>query len=453
MSNPKIKQIEVDGVLYDLDVEINIKPGTDTFEGYPAEFAVVQKDGDNTGEDDGKSNYTNATHAAVFGNNNRIIATKGDDHNARNGFIGGGLQNFIYAENSSIGAGHNNRVGNQEVNYDDSAIAGGNGNAIDADDSFIGGGSGNAIDLGAKDKGYSGIIAGEDNTVRKERSVIAGGQGNVLDAIDSFIGGSKDNELKGTAVYGFGYRCYLNASAGFVVGIDNILGKTKKLNRVFAIGEGLQSETNYQILLGKWNAYDTGAMLIFGGGTSNTNRKNVYTLRASGTPSERTDLVPKEYVDKLAERVAALEEGGGSGGWNKYHTKFEIRGNTPIIQMPVPSDVDTILFFVRYVEVDAEAIMTTQPYLLTRYVEGFNASFTEPLPLAGDLQNELEGVTLEADFVDADGGTMIDNSANDGDWDAHTFTRNNLLLALTGNGENALYVEDTGYVDVYYQTL
>ena len=133
----------------------------------------------------------------------------------------------------------------------------------------------------------------------------------MLDATNSFIGAGQQNNLKGTAVYGFGYRNHVNASAGFVAGIDNILGETRQVRRTFAIGEGLQSETDYQTLLGKWNAYDTGAALIFGGGNKakdgTITRKNIYTLRASGTPTAKTDLTTKHYVDsKFANLSGAL---------------------------------------------------------------------------------------------------------------------------------------------------
>lgn len=301
-----------------------------------AEHAVVQNDGDDPGVDDGKSNWTNATHAAVFGNNNRIIATEQDDHNARNGFIGGGLLNKIYAENSFIGGGAENEIGNEEVNCDHSGIVAGASNYIDDDFSFIGGGQRNGI-RGANygflggglqnnisgessaiiggtsnsvESKNSAILGGKSNMVEGANSVILGGGSNQLNATYSFIGGS-GNWVKGVSMVVGGQHNKIHGSTGAVFGHNNKIGSfttnasgnvvaTGSVRKaIFAFGSGLQSNTNNQTLLGAYNDYDTGAVLIFGGGTSDTNRKNIYTLRASGIPEEDTDLVTKAFVESL----------------------------------------------------------------------------------------------------------------------------------------------------------
>ena len=78
-----------------------------------------------------------------------------------------------------------------------------------------------------------------------------------------------------------------------------------------ALGYGTIASNNYQMALGKHNVEDTENKyaLIYGNGTSDTDRKNIHTLdfngnawflgnvSVDGTPTNNNDLVTKSYVD------------------------------------------------------------------------------------------------------------------------------------------------------------
>lgn len=305
------------------------------------ETSLVQNDGSEYIQDDGKSNYTNATHAVVFGNNNRIIEHN-DSQDGKNSFIAGGLGNLIYSGNSFIGGGDYNTVGSTTKTTSRSAIIGGTEQLIDAYHGFIGGGRNNTI----KDN-YSGVIGGHTNTINSTHSFVGGGQNNIINinGINAFIGGGQNNTVNNINAFasgignnsngkyaatfgnsntangpgnfiGGGYKHTVSGDHGATLGGNTnevsgnrsvIAGGTyNKLTGVDSFiggGKGLKSETDYQVLFGKYNDYDTGATLIIGGGTKST-PKNIYTLRASGTPSIDTDLTTKHYVDNKFANVA-----------------------------------------------------------------------------------------------------------------------------------------------------
>lgn len=376
------------------------------------ENSIVQNDGLNDGSDDyavdTSSNYTNATHAVVFGNNNRIIK-RNDAQDGKNSFIAGGLGHTIYSGNSFIGGGDYNTVGSTTKTSSRSGIIGGMEQVIDAYHAFIGGGRNNTIN-----DNYSGIVGGhtntidsthsfagggENNNVSGDRSATIGGSSNNVSGVSSatiggalnivsnnfgavaggyqdtvagycsyiggglqnkiessygFIGGGRGNTVDGpysavfnhsnavSSQYGFGTGSgnqLLDGNYGFITGGNNIARGTgvfvtgyannihcrraaifghhnsvgssndalNAISDVFMAGTYLKSNSDGQALFGAYNTPDPDSVVIIGGGSSDTKRKNIYTLRAGGTPTADTDLTTKQYVDgKIADLSGAL---------------------------------------------------------------------------------------------------------------------------------------------------
>ena len=84
-----------------------------------------------------------------------------------------------------------------------------------------------------------------------------------------------------------------------------------------ALGYETIASNNYQVALGKYNVEDTENKyaLIYGNGTSDTDRKNIYTLdfdgnawflgnvSVDGTPTNNNHVVTKSYVDTAIENI------------------------------------------------------------------------------------------------------------------------------------------------------
>lgn len=159
-------------------------------------------------------------------------------------------------------------------------------------------------------------------------------------------------------------------------------------------------------------------------------------------------------IADLEERMAELENGGSTSTvWNKYTTRFQVYGMTPIVELTVPENVNAVLFFIRYVDEDTEITMSTQPYMITRYKWGYSAANYKDQLLVGDLTPEMDNTYLKADFSDEEGFVNIDNSEYDEEWGDFNgeFGCGNLVLALSG--PNADWVDGVGYVEVHYQFL
>ena len=281
--------------------QMYIKPGG-------GEYSIVQFD-DSDDPEAHPPNYTDATHAAVFGNNNIIKITPANE--PTNSFIGGGLGNEVYAKNAFIGGGNYNTIGDQKTNLTRagiiagnknkiqgassysfigsgnvntiinglaSAIVGGQSHSINNQYSFIGGGNTNnisgsssAIDGGNSNKiankcGFIGggeansvlkdcgaAIAGSDNTVSGERSVIAGGYSNTTKGLKSFVGGGADNAASGenSAIIGGTDSAVSNESSVIAGGHANVLNGKKGFiaagdhNTVDGIGPFAQGYRNF----------------------------------------------------------------------------------------------------------------------------------------------------------------------------------------------------------------
>lgn len=121
-------------------------------------------------------------------------------------------------------------------------------------------GSGNLVSYG-----NSSIVTGQQNTLDGGADNVVAGQGNVVSGTENIVSG-KGNRAAGQylAVFGTGHTVSTGAAA------------------VFGIGN--KTSSGYQMVEGKYNVEDTGNTYahIAGGGTSDADRRNIYTLDWEG---------------------------------------------------------------------------------------------------------------------------------------------------------------------------
>lgn len=335
------------------------------------ENSVVQNDGlyDGSGyytiESDPDSNWTNATHAAVFGNNNRVIATVDSTNDADNSFIGGGLSNKIYSKNSVIGGGKENTVGSSQSGYSYSGIIAGYRNNVTASYGFIGSGTENSVQ--AK---YSAIVGGSSNTVSGQYSGTVGGNSNTVSGYYSVAGG-QNNVVDSSGAAAFGINNSVTGKQGFTSGLalqsttaqQAVFGRANAEDGYakFIIGNGtvksdntanvrenifvvdkfggtmggtglkrstakVSAYTDNQSIFGAYNAIDTSAYFIVGNGTSDANRKNALVVHKDGRvtagadPSGAMDLTTKQYVDnKVSSKTDTKNTTGATDTSNKIY--------------------------------------------------------------------------------------------------------------------------------------
>lgn len=237
-------------------------------------------------------------------------------------FVGGGVDNQSIGGGDCVGGGTDNHAlgGN-------SFIGGGNANITTGSISFIGGGSqndtlgqGSVISGGgfisgtpsSAGNGTSGVLsfigAGAGNhTIGNGSSIVGGGQlpnttsygGNTTNGTLSFIGGGHDNTVglssstigdvitgggsnQATGGYSFVGGGYLNNASVAYSGVPCGIGCTTP---IFTSPSG---SANNPTIVGAYNELTSTcngsiAMFAVGGGTSVTNRKNLFTVDNTGS--------------------------------------------------------------------------------------------------------------------------------------------------------------------------
>lgn len=161
----------------------------------------------------GRQNTVNADHSTIAGGYGNIVSSFAYDSvisggvsniiqpNAVRSTIGGGILNQIYASRSVIAGG----AANTNAEWY-STIGGGLYNSIQtsADHSFIGGGQNNVIQ-GTIGSAYHTISGGYFNTISTNATygTIAGGQQNIIqsNAVSGFIGGGTQNKITTNSFY------------------------------------------------------------------------------------------------------------------------------------------------------------------------------------------------------------------------------------------------------------
>ena len=113
-----------------------------------------------------------------------------------------------------------------------------------------------------------------------------------------------------------------NASGGWashVEGVDNVAGANAHFSHVggnqsradheatFVHGRGLKTAAADQAVVGKWNAL-SGAAFVVGGGTSDTDRKNLFEVDRDGTVRTSEGLLVGEMKEVLYADLVALRD-------------------------------------------------------------------------------------------------------------------------------------------------
>jgi hypothetical protein len=214
----------------------------------------------------------------------------------------GGINNTACGENSIIGGGSNNST--PALN---STIAGGTHNEATGTNSFIGGGELNlATALNSNVSGGSAnhanginstIIGGKLNTVKAENGVVSGGISNNVNALNATISGGDNNTANGIGSTVSGGSHNTAASYGEWVG------------GLYSTIYSPLSTTVFQ---------PTDRIFNVGNGTSDTNRKDAFTILKNGLatlPSVTNTLisegsvkavVTKEYSEATYSKIKTI---------------------------------------------------------------------------------------------------------------------------------------------------
>ncbi len=227
-----------------------------------------------------------APYASASGNDSRAEGEAGDV---------GGIGNTCSGKADFV-------RGNGNVNTGDNVIQSGKGNTNRAKN-VIQGGESNVNDTGASNsvQGGSGNYNSGPHTTQIAIKSRNDGGSDVVQFGHTMIN-------RGDHVFQHGWECYNEFTKPD--------GETKDgYNYVDMLGSHLIAARVHQMLRGIYNLEDARALFVFGNGTSESNRKNAYTLAASGTPEITTDLVNLGFFDTEAFKekiIAAFPSAEGS---------------------------------------------------------------------------------------------------------------------------------------------
>ncbi len=160
--------------------------------------------------------------------------------------------------------------------------------------------------------GANALVTGTGNTNKGTNSVVFGSN-NSNTAGHSFISGTKNTNTGSNSVM----VGHTNSNAGehvFIHGYENHNdGKdSSRLDYVDMHGTRLIPGRRLQMLRGQWNELDGHALAVWGNGSAENNRKNVFTIAASGTPIVDTDGVTFGYLQSTfkPQIVPSIGENG-----------------------------------------------------------------------------------------------------------------------------------------------
>ena len=138
---------------------------------------------------------------------------------------------------------------------------------------------------------------GTDSIVKRgtgENSVIINDLNtNTASGAKSFVGG-EGNMVEGKRAFAFGYHNTISNTGNYsaAIGRENEVGANgavafgygNKANysQSAALGRGTNTSAEYQTVVGKYNKDDARDMFIVGGGSSDTDRKNAFSVRRMG---------------------------------------------------------------------------------------------------------------------------------------------------------------------------
>ena len=232
--------------------------------------------------------------------------------------INAGLSNTISSVTDYIVNGNGNTLKNGSDIFvsGDANNVGGSGNSVIGMGNTVTGGSANSVSgMSNIVKGVSGsIIDGYQNEVNNTQYTYVGGSGNKMQE-----GGSK----YAVFMHGAQNECR-DSSAGAVFGGGNILKGTA------------------QFVTGQYSAEDESKAFIVGWGSSDSYRKNIYTLDHYGNASYAGDVtngvgVSLNSLKSAVDSLATVAEGGAIA--KAFDTKEELdewlamEGNTETLKV------------------------------------------------------------------------------------------------------------------------
>ena len=150
----------------------------------------------------------------------------------------------------------------------------------------------------------------------------AGGQNSTASGESSFTHG-KGSQSKGYYSVAFGNNSVVNGLASFGAGVD--ISVTNDASA--AIGAGLKTGVNNQIVVGRYNIGENTTQFEVGNGTSTNARSNAFVVYRDGRaavsvgPTETNDVATKGYVD---QKVSEAGGGGGSVSGSDLTTWFDM---------------------------------------------------------------------------------------------------------------------------------
>ena len=165
-----------------------------------------------------------------------------------------------------------------------------------------------------KNEGANSVVAGTGNTNKSANSVVVGSV-NLNNSAHSFLSGTKNLNAGSNAVM-VGHTNTNSGDHAFIHGYENHNDGTGKgrCDYVDMHGTQLSASRRLQMLRGQWNENDARAIAIFANGTS-SERKNVFTIAADGTPTKDTDGVTKGYLHDTFQPQCVPHIDEETGNW------------------------------------------------------------------------------------------------------------------------------------------
>lgn len=199
---------------------------------------------------------------------------KGSGNNTNGGSFNllRGKKNAIVNGNRNIVAGDSNVIGDDSTTSSDNLVAG-TGNKVFSSCHLVVGG-----DNVTTPKSYCNIVGGSANNIDGSHSMVIG-YANIIESPDRKEDGT--NPTEGVAI----------------VGHNNHVNQ----KRCLVAGRYLKTGKEDQSVFGRYNAPDSDSYIVVGGGTSEDDRKNIFTVNKTGIPTKPTDAITLEYLNKAIE--------------------------------------------------------------------------------------------------------------------------------------------------------
>lgn len=159
------------------------------------------------------------------------------------------------------------------------------------------------------------LVVNSISEIKEDSAIIAGDNCFTGDSLRSTIIAGDDCEIiDGSDCLCSGLNNILDGAADSVIlgGENNI---NKNGNSIILGGQWLQTSANNQVIMGKYNNPNVSDIVQIGGGTSDQNRKNIFTIDNSGTVTVDKTKMTKSgfYLQVGPQNVAGMELKGNTG--------------------------------------------------------------------------------------------------------------------------------------------